>query len=244
MVETNTKLIERCLLMTTDPGDLVLNPTCGSGTTAYVAEQWGRRWITCDTSRVALALAKQRLLTARFTYYRLRPLNAEDLARNPKGTWLKNSDAEPRTFQCKTVPHITLKSIARNASLDPIFAKHEPILAARLAALNAALAAHVTDAVHQQLAAKLGGKARAEGERESGGNPNPSGGDAAAFADRRVAVSIGPEVGNLTAWQVENVVRSANRQGYDEAVFAAFGFDAAAARRTLAHRRENDRPAG
>ncbi len=83
VVQTNSKVIERCLLMTTDPGDLVLDPTCGSGTTAYVAEQWGRRWITTDTSRVALTLAKHRLMTARFDYYRLRALSAEDVARNP-----------------------------------------------------------------------------------------------------------------------------------------------------------------
>ena len=88
VVQTNTKVIERCLLMTTDPGDLVLDPTCGSGTTAYVAEQWGRRWITCDSSRVALALAKHRLMTAKFDYQQLRPLSAEDVARNPHGTWL------------------------------------------------------------------------------------------------------------------------------------------------------------
>src|ERR1019366_3592545 len=71
VVQTQTDVIARCLLMTTDPGDLVLDPTCGSGTTAFVAEQWGRRWITCDTSRVAVALAKQRLLTARFPYNKL-----------------------------------------------------------------------------------------------------------------------------------------------------------------------------
>ena len=67
-VQTNAKIIERCVLLSTDPGDLVLDPTCGSGTTAYVAEKWGRRWITCDTSRVAIALAKQRLMTAVFEY--------------------------------------------------------------------------------------------------------------------------------------------------------------------------------
>ena len=71
VVQTSLKVIQRCLLMTTDPGDLVFDPTCGSGTTAYVAEQWGRRWITCDTSRVALTLAKQRLMTAVFDYYEL-----------------------------------------------------------------------------------------------------------------------------------------------------------------------------
>ena len=71
VVQTNPKILERCLLMTTDPGDIVLDPTCGSGTTAYVAEQWGRRWITCDTSRVAVTLAKQRLMAADFDYYEL-----------------------------------------------------------------------------------------------------------------------------------------------------------------------------
>jgi adenine-specific DNA-methyltransferase len=127
------------MLMTTDPGDLVLDP-CGSGTTAFVAEkQWGRRWITCDSSRVALALAKHRLMTAKFDYHQLRELTAEDVARNPRGTWLTDPTRQvPKaTFACKTVPHITLKSIARNTSLDPIFAKHEPLLADKLATLNA-----------------------------------------------------------------------------------------------------------
>jgi len=98
VVQTGTSVIQRCLLMTTDPGDLVLDITCGSGTTAYVAEQWGRRWITCDTSRVALHLAKQRLMTACFDYYRL----ADEALGVRAG------------FVCKTVPHVTLKSIANN----------------------------------------------------------------------------------------------------------------------------------
>ena len=142
VVQTNTRVVERLILMTTEPGDLVLDPTCGSGTTAYVAERWGRRWITIDTSRVALSLAKHRLMTANFDYYQLRDLNAEDVARNPDGTWIAEVDADgrvtgkPMTFRCRTVPHVTLRSIARNVSLDPIFAKHEPILAQRLAALN------------------------------------------------------------------------------------------------------------
>jgi adenine-specific DNA-methyltransferase len=101
VVQTSTKVIERCLLMTTDPGDLVLDPTCGSGTTAYVAEQWGRRWITCDTSRVAIALAKQRLMTALFDYY--------ELAHPEEGVG--------SGFRYKTVPHITLKSIANNPEI-------------------------------------------------------------------------------------------------------------------------------
>ena len=168
IVQTNPKVIERCLLMTTDPGDLVLDPTCGSGTTAYVAEQWGRRWITVDTSRVALTLAKHRLLTAKFDYYRLRDLNADDVARNPDGTWIAEQDdagrptGERRTFDCRTVPHVTLRSIARNPSLDPIFARHEPILAAALAALNRAAAGVAPDA-KRKLAEKLVARHRADG---------------------------------------------------------------------------------
>ena len=168
VVQTAPTVIERCLLMTTDPGDLVLDPTCGSGTTAYVAEQWGRRWITVDTSRVALTLAKHRLMTAKFDYYRLRDLNADDVARNPDGTWIAEQDdagrptGERRTFDCRTVPHVTLRSIARNPSLDPIFARHEPILAAALAALNRA-AAGVSPAAKRKLAEKLVARHRADG---------------------------------------------------------------------------------
>ncbi|MCK5680914.1 site-specific DNA-methyltransferase, partial [bacterium] len=98
VVQTNIEIAKRCLLMSTDPGDLVLDITCGSGTTANVAEQWGRRWITCDTSRVALTLAKQRLMTANFTYYKL--------AHPDEGVG--------SGFEYKSVPHITLKSIANN----------------------------------------------------------------------------------------------------------------------------------
>lgn len=98
VVQTTNKVIQRCMLMATDPGDLVLDITCGSGTTAFVAEQWGRRWITCDTSRVAITLAKQRLMTATFDYYKL--------AHEEQGVG--------SGFVYKTVPHITLKSIANN----------------------------------------------------------------------------------------------------------------------------------
>ncbi len=101
VVQTNNKIIERCMLMTTDPGDLVLDITCGSGTTAYVAEQWGRRWITCDTSRVATTLAKQRLMTATFDYYELAHPN----------------EGVGSGFNYKTVPHVTLKSIANNPEI-------------------------------------------------------------------------------------------------------------------------------
>ena len=167
VVQTNTKVIERCLMMTTDPGDLVLDPTCGSGTTAIVSEQWGRRWITCDTSRVALSLARQRLMTARLPYYRLRPLSVDDLQRKPDGTWLTDATGQvdgKATFKCKTVPHITLKSIARNTALDPIFEKHEPMLVARLKDLNVALKQVSSDS-RLRLAEKLAEKQRREGKK-------------------------------------------------------------------------------
>jgi len=99
VVQTNSIVIQRCLLMTTDPGDLVLDPTCGSGTTAFVAEQWGRRWITIDTSRIALNIAKQRLMTAVFPYYNLYDEQGGDIRHG---------------FKYKTVPHITLKSLAND----------------------------------------------------------------------------------------------------------------------------------
>ena len=169
-VQTNTTVVERCLLMTTDPGDLVLDPTCGSGTTPYVAEKWGRRWIAIDTSRVALTLAKHRLMTTTLDCYRLRKPNAEDVQRNPDGPWLSGQDDagratnEPATLDLKTVPHVTLKSIARNVSLDPIFDKHEPLLAAALTTLNAA-AAPVPEDTKAKLAAKLVAKHREHGAR-------------------------------------------------------------------------------
>jgi adenine-specific DNA-methyltransferase len=129
VVQTNQKVIERCLLMTTDPGDLVLDPTCGSGTTAYVAEKWGRRWITCDTSRVAVTLAKQRLMTASYDYYELRYPH-EGLRGG---------------FIWKTVPHVTLKSIANNPDIDAIYERLHPAVEQALAELNKALKAEAKE---------------------------------------------------------------------------------------------------
>ena len=129
VVQTSTKVIERCLLMTTDPGDLVLDPTCGSGTTAYVAEEWGRRWITIDTSRVALSLARTRLMEGKYPYYFL----ADSPAGVMKEAELTNDlnhavNAETsgdikKGFVYKRVPHIMLKSIANNPEIDDIHAK-------------------------------------------------------------------------------------------------------------------------
>ncbi|MDH4187592.1 MAG: site-specific DNA-methyltransferase, partial [Nitrospira sp.] len=110
VVQTDKNVVERCLLMTTDPGDLVLDPTCGSGTTAYVAEQWGRRWITADTSRVPLALARQRLLTATFPWYELK-----DQHRGPAGGFIYKRKQNRKGEEVGgIVPHVTLKSIANN----------------------------------------------------------------------------------------------------------------------------------
>ena len=107
VVETQPKVIQRCMLMTTDPGDLVLDPTCGSGTTAYVAEEWGRRWITVDTSKVALALARTRLMSAKYSYYRLE--DADDIKKG---------------FAYKTAPYVSLSDMANNTEIDDIHAEY------------------------------------------------------------------------------------------------------------------------
>jgi adenine-specific DNA-methyltransferase len=148
VVQTATKVVQRCMLMTTRPGDLVFDPTCGSGTTAFVAEQWGRRWIASDTSRVAIAIARQRLLTAQLEYFRLR----------------NERQGIAGGIVCRTVPHMTLGSIARNTNLDPIFAKHEPILETGLKACNDALAKVGTD-IRTTLTTKLLQKQRADGKK-------------------------------------------------------------------------------
>jgi len=129
VVQTLTTVIERCLLMTTDPGDLVLDPTCGGGTTAYVAEKWGRRWITIDTSRVALALARTRLMTGRFQYHILAD-SPEGVKKESEITGLVPPSYQTggdikKGFVYKRVPHITLKSIANNEEIDVIYAKYQ-----------------------------------------------------------------------------------------------------------------------
>ena len=148
VVQSSTQLAQRCVLLTTDPGDLVLDPTCGSGTTAYVAEQWGRRWITVDTSRVALALARARLMGARYPYY--------TLADSPEGQREEGrlSKREPKTgpthgdlrqgFVYDRVPHVTLKAIANNAEIDAIWEERQPAVEEALARLNETLAGHRT----------------------------------------------------------------------------------------------------
>ena len=146
VVQTNAKVIRRCILMTTDPGDLVLDPTCGSGTTAYVAEQWGRRWITIDTSRVALTLARARVMGARYPYYLLADSReGQEKEAAITRTAPKQAKAYGRLrqgFVYERAPHITLKAIANNAEIDVIWERLQPKVEAALDCLNRALKGH------------------------------------------------------------------------------------------------------
>jgi adenine-specific DNA-methyltransferase len=135
VVQTNLKVVQRCILMTTDPGDLVLDPTCGSGTTATVAEQWGRRWITIDTSRVALALARSRIMGARYPYYLLADsregqVKEAEITQRPPSTQVVRGSIR-QGFVCERVPHIGLRSLTNNVDIDVIWdtwqAKLEPV---------------------------------------------------------------------------------------------------------------------
>lgn len=143
VVETRASVIERCILMATDPGDIVLDPTCGSGTTAYVAEQWGRRWITIDTSRVALALARARIMGARYPYYHLAdsPEGQEKEAQITRTSYSEKPSYYniKHGFVYERVPHITLKSIANNAEIDVIWETWQETLEPLREELNTAL---------------------------------------------------------------------------------------------------------
>jgi adenine-specific DNA-methyltransferase len=143
VVQTAEKIIQRCILMATDPGDLVLDPTCGSGTTAYVAEQWGRRWITIDTSRVALALARARIMGARYPYYLLADsrdgqIKEAEVSRTEPSSQPTRGDIR-QGFVYERVPHITLKSIANNAEIDILGEKFQEMLEPLRIKLNEAL---------------------------------------------------------------------------------------------------------
>ena len=148
VVETTPTVILRCILMATDPGDLVLDPTCGSGTTAYVAEQWGRRWITIDTSRVALALARARIMGARYPYYILADskdgqLKEAELSRRAPSEMPTYGNVR-QGFVYERVPHITLRDIANNAEIDVIWEAYEERLAPIRGQLSAAIGQETT----------------------------------------------------------------------------------------------------
>jgi adenine-specific DNA-methyltransferase len=143
VVQTGQKVVQRCMLMTTDPGDLVLDPTCGSGTTATVAEQWGRRWITLDTSRVALALARARIMGARYPFYLLADsregqMKEAEVTRTAPSSQPTHGNIR-HGFVYERVPHITLKSIANNAEIDVIWEQWQAKLEPLREQLNAAL---------------------------------------------------------------------------------------------------------
>lgn len=148
VVQTPRKVVSRCVLMTTDPGDLIVDPTCGGGTTALVAEQWGRRWITVDTSRVSIAIARRNLLTASFVFYE---------------TGNGSEVIGPSGFRCRTAPSVKLSDITQNVALDPIFEKWAPIMDAKLEVANDALSA--TDGGSRaKLLAKLNLKRKTPGD--------------------------------------------------------------------------------
>jgi adenine-specific DNA-methyltransferase len=146
VVQSAQRLVQRCILMTTGPGDLVLDPTCGSGTTATVAEQWGRRWITIDTSRVAVALARSRLMGSRYPYYLLADSpegqkKESEISRTPPKSTTTRGDIR-MGFVYDRVPHITLKSIANNAEIDVIWNRHQPAVDAARDAVNSFVVDH------------------------------------------------------------------------------------------------------
>ncbi|MEI6654299.1 MAG: site-specific DNA-methyltransferase [Verrucomicrobiota bacterium] len=182
VVQTNTKVVERCILMATDPGDLVLDPTCGSGTTATVAEQWGRRWITIDTSRVALALARARIMGARYPFYLLADsregqMKEAEVTRTAPSSQPVQGNIR-HGFVYERVPHVGLKSIANNAEIDVIWDQWQTTLEPLREKLNAALKKHLQEweipreaedpwpAKTQELFYKL----RSEQDRENGGS--------------------------------------------------------------------------
>ena len=239
VVQTNPLVIQRCILMTTDPGDLVLDPTCGSGTTAYVAEQWGRRWITCDTSRVAITLAKQRLMTAVYDYYKLE---------NPY-------EGVSSGFQYEKVPHVTLGSIANNEPPKEETLYDKPIKDNKKKRVTApftveAVPAHSVQSItHETKASRayewlnevkksgIRGKKGIATDMEfvrletlkgfkhlhaEGETRNP----------RRVVISFGSEHAPLDKRQVELALQEAKQLSPqpDVLIFAAFHFDAEASR--------------
>ncbi|MGA3083771.1 MAG: site-specific DNA-methyltransferase [Thermodesulfobacteriota bacterium] len=251
-VQTNDKVIQRCLLMTTDPGDLILDITCGSGTSAYAAEQWGRRWITCDTSRVAITLAKQRLMTSLFDYY--------DLAYPEQGVG--------SGFKYKTVPHITLKSIADNEPPAQEVLYDQPLINHSLVRVTGpftveAVPAPIVKPLYEieteqdadESIARSGETLRqAEwrdelfrtGIRGKGGQkilfsriePFPgtfwlhADGETKEYNPQRVAVSFGPEHAPLEKKQVEQAIQEARKLVPKPTmiVFASFQFDPEAAK--------------
>ncbi len=254
VVQTNTTTLQRCILLTTDPGDLVFDPTCGSGTTAFVAEQWGRRWITCDTSRVAITLAKQRLMTAKFDYYKL--------AHHDEGV--------ASGFEYKKVPHITLGSIANNEPPAEEVLYDQPSVNRSKVRVTGPFTVEAVpslrtkpfDGTKQKILgigdqlARTGETAnqalwrdelKAAGIRATGGKKvefarvEPMAGTRFLHAEadvieknvtKRAVISFGPDYGPLEQRQVEEAIKEARelKPKPDLVIFAAFHFDPEAAK--------------
>ncbi|OGF65900.1 hypothetical protein A3I27_00280 [Candidatus Giovannonibacteria bacterium RIFCSPLOWO2_02_FULL_43_11b] len=236
VVQTSNIIIQRCLLMTTDPGDIVLDPTCGSGTSAYVAEQWGRRWITTDTSRVALALARTRLMTAKFQYYKL-----------------KDENSVSAGFEYKTVPHVTLKSLANDEEPGQEVLYDQPFENKDIVRVTGpftveSLSPHRVSDAQEMLSSerfaetvisnllKSGVQTGEKGARVEFVNLDilPSGPEVQAVGEyktatglKKVAVSIGPEFGSVDDDFIRDAARVAKKFA-DLLVVAATSFEASA----------------
>lgn len=245
VVQTTAKVIQRCILMTTDPGDLVLDPTCGSGTTAHVAEQWGRRWITSDTSRIALNIAKTRVMTATYPWYRLADTTGEDIRHG---------------FVYKTVPHVTLKSLANDEppETETLFDQpevdkkklrvagpftvetlqsFEPLAPDRIAEANAGMdnVMRFTDRIFEHLkhaGIKNGLKnetavfSRVDVINEESGALHAEGWYGSAGGERKAYLHIGPQFGTVSKKAVNDAVKACRqRADADWLVILGFGFE-------------------
>ena len=235
-VQTSNKVIERCILMATDPGDLVIDPTCGSGTSAYVAEQWGRRWITIDTSRVALALARTRLMTSKYPYYKLKETN--------------NISAG---FEYKTIPHLTLKSLANDEAPEKEVLYDQAVEDNNIVRVTGpfaieSLSPHRVSDAQEMLSSerfvetivsnllKAGVQTGNKGARVEFVNLDilPGGPEVQAAGEyktegglKKVAVAIGPEFGSIDDDFILDAIRVAKKFAY-LLVVAATSFDASA----------------
>lgn len=236
VVQTNQLIVQRCLLMTTDPSDIVLDPTCGSGTAAYIAEQWGRRWITIDTSRVALALARTRLMTAKLPYYNLRDKNDIRLG-----------------FEYKAIPHITLKTLANNEDPEQEVIYDQPVEDKNVIRVSGpftveSLSPHRVSDAQEMVSSerfvetvvvnllKAGVQTGEKGARVEFVNLDilPGGPEIQASGEyktaqglKKVAVAIGPEFGSIDDDFIRDAAKMANKFA-DLLLVAATSFEASA----------------
>lgn len=241
VVQTNQKVIQRCLLMATDPGDIVLDPTCGSGTTAYVAEQWGRRWITTDTSRVALALARTRIMNAKFPYYKLKE-NGDDTKSNVASG-----------FFYKAVPHITLRSLATGEQSEEEVLYDQPLEIKDIVRVSGpftveSLSPHRVSDAQEMVASERFVETVIDNLRKSGVQTGekgarvefenleilPSGPEIQAVGEyrtkdgfKKVAVAIGPEFGSVDDDFIRDAAQVAKKFA-DLLIVAATSLDASA----------------